>query len=517
MTTAVSSSSPISLLTPGAVTPATAMSTAAAITAPAIAGGASAETSDFNAVLSPLLKSVEAVISAVGTALPTPDSAQPALDTAVPTQLLALPEGLDLTAVLQQTSTVAGNVLPVSGKVLPISQDDVLVEGDDDLMLPAGLPATGDASAVALPLHDVTAVLPEHGVADEDDELLAQLALPVATVPAPVVSEQQLSEGSVADASSKSDDGDAATDAQVLAAQQVLLSAVPAVLPLIQSQSEAVSDAAENADAETLITTVLLPSNSKPVAQRGETSQSAVAPALQSADSSYDPTSIEGTVSDMLPKLSDGSKNDDIVGSTSFGRLLEAQAASSSGVTTTTNHNNNAQQPAVDTAMLGSKTLTGAVAYRMEGNTQVATTLVNQPVDSPQWSNEIGERVVWFGANKIQHAEIELDPPELGPMQVRISTQNDQTTVTFTSHHAGVREVLDQNLPRLKEMFAEQGLNLVQADVGDRRGSQQQQQFEMGDAAGVADNAGADDDGDTAATGGTAATKLRLGLVDAYA
>lgn len=98
----------------------------------------------------------------------------------------------------------------------------------------------------------------------------------------------------------------------------------------------------------------------------------------------------------------------------------------------------------------------------------VVQTSVPVPVGQPQWSQAVGEKVLWLAAQNVHSAEIRLDPPELGPMQVKISVNQEQTSVNFTSHHAGVREVLDQNLGRLRDMFNEQGLNLVNVDVSDR-------------------------------------------------
>jgi flagellar hook-length control protein FliK len=59
-------------------------------------------------------------------------------------------------------------------------------------------------------------------------------------------------------------------------------------------------------------------------------------------------------------------------------------------------------------------------------------------------------------------------------VQVKVSVNQEQTSVSFTSHHAVVREVLDQNLGRLRDMFSEQGLNLVNVDVSDKSFSRQQ-------------------------------------------
>ena len=104
----------------------------------------------------------------------------------------------------------------------------------------------------------------------------------------------------------------------------------------------------------------------------------------------------------------------------------------------------------------------------------VVQTTVPVPVGQPQWSQAVGEKVLWLAAQNVSSAEINLHPKDLGPMQVRVSVNQEQTTVSFTSHHAVVREVLDQNLNRLRDMFSEQGLNLVNVDVSDKSFSRRQ-------------------------------------------
>lgn len=104
----------------------------------------------------------------------------------------------------------------------------------------------------------------------------------------------------------------------------------------------------------------------------------------------------------------------------------------------------------------------------------VVQTAVPVPIGQPQWSQAVGEKVLWLAAQNVSSAEINLHPKDLGPMQVRVSVNQEQTTVSFTSHHAVVREVLDQNLNRLRDMFSEQGLNLVNVDVSDKSFSRQQ-------------------------------------------
>ena len=86
----------------------------------------------------------------------------------------------------------------------------------------------------------------------------------------------------------------------------------------------------------------------------------------------------------------------------------------------------------------------------------------------------MGEKVLWLAAQNVTSAEIRLDPPDLGPLQVKISLNQEQASVNFTSHHASVRETLDQNLHRLRDMFSEHGLHLANVDVSDKSFQRQQ-------------------------------------------
>ncbi len=93
------------------------------------------------------------------------------------------------------------------------------------------------------------------------------------------------------------------------------------------------------------------------------------------------------------------------------------------------------------------------------------STPVEQQPGQPGWDRAVGQRLMWMINNQEQSASIRLNPPELGPLEAKIQIQNDTVQVHFTSHHAPVRDALEAALPRLREMFAEQGLNLGQADV----------------------------------------------------
>ena len=84
------------------------------------------------------------------------------------------------------------------------------------------------------------------------------------------------------------------------------------------------------------------------------------------------------------------------------------------------------------------------------------------------WAANIAEKAAWGVSQNVKTAEIQLDPPELGPLQIKIHVNNDQASVNFVSAHAQVRDVLDNSLAKLKEMLSEQGMELVDSGVSDQ-------------------------------------------------
>ena len=123
-------------------------------------------------------------------------------------------------------------------------------------------------------------------------------------------------------------------------------------------------------------------------------------------------------------------------------------------------------------------TVTSGIEAPRQTDAAVARTLVPQAVGQPGWSESVTQKVMWMSSQHINRAEIALDPPELGSLQVRVTTHADQTTVSFTSPHAVVREALDQGAARLREMMEGQGINLADVDVSEEKSEGQQQEEE---------------------------------------
>jgi flagellar hook-length control protein FliK len=137
-----------------------------------------------------------------------------------------------------------------------------------------------------------------------------------------------------------------------------------------------------------------------------------------------------------------------------------------------------------------------------------------QKMLNPAWSRALGERAVMMAQQGPRMAEVRLDPPELGSLRIRVQVHgNDQVSLTFNAPNASVREVLEQSLPRLREMFAEQGMNLADASVSDQSSEQNSEQANARD--GVRGDASAREEfGELPAN----RTELRkVGIIDYYA
>ncbi|MGN4959666.1 flagellar hook-length control protein FliK [Aeromonas veronii] len=110
------------------------------------------------------------------------------------------------------------------------------------------------------------------------------------------------------------------------------------------------------------------------------------------------------------------------------------------------------------------------------------TTLRREPQNLPHLKlasqeapAELHQKVNVMLAEKLQQAEIQLDPLGLGKMKIQIQIGADsQANVHFVVQHGQTREMLEQAMPRLRDMLAGQGIQLGQTQV--QQQSQQQQQ-----------------------------------------
>ncbi|MBY6198809.1 flagellar hook-length control protein FliK [Vibrio hangzhouensis] len=115
-------------------------------------------------------------------------------------------------------------------------------------------------------------------------------------------------------------------------------------------------------------------------------------------------------------------------------------------------------------------------------------------------SEQVSERLQMMMSKNLKHVDIRLDPPDLGRMQIRMTLNNDSATVHFTVQNQQTRDMVDQAMPRLREMLSQQGIQLADTSVqqqnqGQQRHAshgtgQQSSQGSMGTSTGVDESEG---------------------------
>lgn len=136
------------------------------------------------------------------------------------------------------------------------------------------------------------------------------------------------------------------------------------------------------------------------------------------------------------------------------------------------------------------------------------------PLHDRRFAESLGNRVQWLAEQGGGEVRLRLAPEGLGPIEIRLQLDGERVDLAMQAMQAETRQALEQALPRLREMLAQNGLQLGQADVGQGQG-QTPQDGERKATAGTV-GAGA---GDVAAGSvlQTQAPRRGNGLLDLYA
>ena len=113
---------------------------------------------------------------------------------------------------------------------------------------------------------------------------------------------------------------------------------------------------------------------------------------------------------------------------------------------------------------------------------------------------QLSEKIRWMVNARNTMAEIRLDPPELGSMQVRVNVAGDAASVSFVVQSQQAKDALADAMPKLRDMLSEQGIELGDAQVrkdnssGQENGQQLAGNSHQGQGAGDrGENDGVDD------------------------
>ena len=111
-------------------------------------------------------------------------------------------------------------------------------------------------------------------------------------------------------------------------------------------------------------------------------------------------------------------------------------------------------------------TTTPGATSPANGSTASPSLRMDTPLGQAGWHDEVGQKLTWMVGNNRQQADLVLNPPQLGRVEVSLTMNGDQASAIFTSSNPAVREALENSLHRLREVLADAGVSLGQTHVG---------------------------------------------------
>jgi flagellar hook-length control protein FliK len=139
------------------------------------------------------------------------------------------------------------------------------------------------------------------------------------------------------------------------------------------------------------------------------------------------------------------------------------------------------------------------------------------PLGGTEWRAEVGDRIAWMVGRGAQSAELVLNPPALGTIEVKLNMNmsGNEAGAQFFSANANVRDALEASFPRLRELLAGAGINLGDATLTSQSFADARQEGQAQAGAGTSS-------GNSEGTPASLAERLHVGaarlsgLVDLY-
>ena len=108
---------------------------------------------------------------------------------------------------------------------------------------------------------------------------------------------------------------------------------------------------------------------------------------------------------------------------------------------------------------------TGIVAPHAAHQAPPLQAELRAPLASKEFAPALGAQMSVLVRDGIEHAQLKLNPAEMGPIEVRISVDGSQAQVDFSAAHAQTRQALQDAVPALATALREQGLTLTGGGV----------------------------------------------------
>ncbi len=118
-----------------------------------------------------------------------------------------------------------------------------------------------------------------------------------------------------------------------------------------------------------------------------------------------------------------------------------------------------------------------AMSHSAQASSQVAalqtekleTLTANLSLLEPNAATQLKDRLMYQLNNKIQSAEVKITPEDLGTVQIKVNLQQEQLSVQFVVQQSNAKELLEQQMPKLKDLLQQQGFQLTEGQVEQRQ------------------------------------------------
>ncbi len=134
-------------------------------------------------------------------------------------------------------------------------------------------------------------------------------------------------------------------------------------------------------------------------------------------------------------------------------------------------------------SVAGSIQMPASVTELPAGLKMSAPATMAAPLGDPNWHSEFSGRISLMVKNGMPEASLQLNPPELGRVEIKITTDGDQARIQFAVQGIDAKDAIEQAMPRLREMLEQSGLQLARSDVADHSQSRQGESHLSGTAA----------------------------------
>lgn len=181
-------------------------------------------------------------------------------------------------------------------------------------------------------------------------------------------------------------------------------------------------------------------------------------------------------------------------------------------------------QPTPNAAQAAVPPAASAVMQGTLTNTIPASTIptIAVPLGNNGWAEEFSQKISWIATQQNQIAELHLNPPNLGPLDVVLKISDNQATALFASPHGAVRDAVENALPKLREILADNGIMLGNTTISDQSPRDRSMDGFMNQGFGTAAQHGISDtapepSGSSPAATQTVPVRRHNGMVDTFA